>query len=1087
MASPRSARTTTPGSGRALSITPGARVLQSPVSDEAIWKRLREAGFDEESIKRRDKAALIAYISKLEAEIFDHQHHMGLLILEKKRLNAEYEKLKASSETAELRYNREQAAHASALAEARKREERLKKAVGVKEECIASIEKSMHEMRAESAETKVAAESKLVEARNMLEDAQKKFTEAEGKLLLAESLQAEASRYHRVAERKMVEVEAREDDLRRNILSFKTDCEEKEKEISLERKSLSERQKSLQQEQDRLLDAQALLNQREDIIFGRSQELDRLEKELEDLKLNIGEERKALNDHKFKVELTETSLANREEALNRREALLNKKEQELLVFQEKLASKESDEIKKAVAIHEVDLKKKKSEFEAELEVKRKLIEAEIETKRRAWELREVDLNQREDLLQEKEYDLEVQLRSLVEREKEVSERSNLVDEKENSLRAAEKELEQNNLLLQKEKEENIKLKLELQHSLDSLEEKKKQLEFSRQEFEVLKTETSELSDLEMKLKEEVDLVRSQKQELMAEAEKLAAEKAKFESEWESLDDKREMLRKEAECLAEERLAFSKFIKEEHDNLKQEKDEMRDQYKRDAESLVVERQDFMNNMARERSELFSKLQQERADFLLEIDTRRRELEDCIDKKHEELECSLKEKEVVFEQEKKNQLEYIRSLNEKAAKEMEEVASERKRLETERVEINVDRERRNQEWAELTNSIEELKIQREKLKKQRELLHTDSEEIHRQIEQLKELESLKVALDAEVQRSDSMPGDPETSTRYLKQATSVNDDPNSHGKLNVANSSNPSVLKAVFSPPSSARFTWLKRCTELVFKQSPEKQQLKYEESPVISQRETGLKVTEQMKRSSKSNGHSRYLGNGHSSRGFSKRPNAFGEPKVIVEVPVGENVKATNDSEHESTHDSESAGERRASLMSDKVVPGGRKRRVEKSYSDDCFDPLLETSQNIKKRRQDVGTVDSSEHAITPCIESTQTKVVEQHLVSLSSDQIYEGALEDSVLVVDKVIKVSEVICERTETQSFTNEGSFANEDNIATQNSVGEPQHESNGVLTSDPKAQQKMQELDLGNVGLVNNDHQLQEKDISKKHLQAV
>lgn len=108
------------------------------------------------------------------------------------------------------------------------------------------------------------------------------------------------------------------------------------------------------------------------------------------------------------------------------------------------------------------------------------------------------------------------------------------------------------------------------------------------------------------------------------------------------------------------------------------------------------------------------------------------------------------------------------------------------------------------------------------------------------------------------------------------------------------------------------------------------------------------------------------------------------------------------------------------------------------------------------------------------IESTQTKVVEQHLVSLPSDQICEGALEDSVLVVDKVVKVSEVICERTETPSFTNEGSFANEDNIATQNSVGEPQHESNGVLTSDPKAQQKMLELDLGNVGLVNNDHQV-------------
>lgn len=70
MASPRSevfART--PGSGRALSITPGSRILKGPVSDEAIWKRLKEAGFDEEAIKLRDKAALIAYIAKLEAEV----------------------------------------------------------------------------------------------------------------------------------------------------------------------------------------------------------------------------------------------------------------------------------------------------------------------------------------------------------------------------------------------------------------------------------------------------------------------------------------------------------------------------------------------------------------------------------------------------------------------------------------------------------------------------------------------------------------------------------------------------------------------------------------------------------------------------------------------------------------------------------------------------------------------------------------------------------------------------------------------------------------------------------------------------------
>ena len=68
ISTPRSV-TTRSSSGKHLSITPGSRVLRSPLSDEEIWKRLRDAGFDEESIKQKDKAALVAYIAKLEAEV----------------------------------------------------------------------------------------------------------------------------------------------------------------------------------------------------------------------------------------------------------------------------------------------------------------------------------------------------------------------------------------------------------------------------------------------------------------------------------------------------------------------------------------------------------------------------------------------------------------------------------------------------------------------------------------------------------------------------------------------------------------------------------------------------------------------------------------------------------------------------------------------------------------------------------------------------------------------------------------------------------------------------------------------------------
>lgn len=73
----------------------------------------------------------------------------------------------------------------------------------------------------ECAETKVSAESKLSEAHQLIDEAKKNFTEAVVKLHAAESLQAEASKYNSVADRELQNVEAREDDLRRQIVGFK--------------------------------------------------------------------------------------------------------------------------------------------------------------------------------------------------------------------------------------------------------------------------------------------------------------------------------------------------------------------------------------------------------------------------------------------------------------------------------------------------------------------------------------------------------------------------------------------------------------------------------------------------------------------------------------------------------------------------------------------------------------------------------------------------------------------------------------------------------------------------------------------------
>lgn len=64
---------------------------------------------------------------------------MGLLILERKEFLSRYEQVKASSESTEMVYKREEAKLLSALAEAQKREKSLEKLLGIQKECISNV------------------------------------------------------------------------------------------------------------------------------------------------------------------------------------------------------------------------------------------------------------------------------------------------------------------------------------------------------------------------------------------------------------------------------------------------------------------------------------------------------------------------------------------------------------------------------------------------------------------------------------------------------------------------------------------------------------------------------------------------------------------------------------------------------------------------------------------------------------------------------------------------------------------------------------------------------------------------------------
>ncbi|KAI3878936.1 hypothetical protein MKX03_037333 [Papaver bracteatum] len=938
--------------------------VKSPFTDEKIWTRLREAGFDEESIKRRDKAALIAYIAKLESEVYDYQHHMGLLLLERKDWTSKYEEIKASADTAEMKHKIDRAAHSSALAEARKREESLKKDLGVAKQCITNMEKTVHEKLVESAQAKVEAEGKMVEAHSMFEAALKKFAEAEAKFHAAESLEAEASRYRRSAERKLQEAEERADEHRRRLLTFKSECDAKEKEISLERQSLSERQKTLQLGQERLLESQALLNQREEYISEKSRELSLFEKELEATEAKIKKESRALSEEKSGLDLKLAALSTREKAILQKEAQLGKKEQELLIQQENLAAKEYDEKQKLIVEHKAALEIKKSDFEAELERRRRSMESEMATKRRACELREVDLVQREESIQEKEHELEGQLKALAEKERDVSERLNSVQVREESLIAAEKAMTLEKFHVQKEKDEVTNTQLELQKSMPLLENKRKEIEEAQEKLEAAKRESQELLVLEIKLKEEIDNIRAQKTELMAEADRLVAEKSKFETEWELIDEKREQLKREAELVAEERKAVSKLLKDERDNLKLQKEELREQFRKESESIACEREAFIRKMDLEHSEWFSKIQQERSNFVSDIEMQKRELENCVEKRREEIESHLREKEEAFEEEKKKERLYISSLKEEVAKEQKQVAMEMRKFEKERKEFLLERKRRENEQADLKKSIEELQVQREKLKEQRELLHSDRERITLQVQQLQHLEDLKLASEDAV-HTELHQANPNYSRRKLAKECS-----------NVQTAGQDVKLKSHIpekspdaSAPSTTPLSWIRRCAKLIFEPSPgheESSLVNYEDAKLS---EDNFSMDAGQKLSKGKDG--ALMKSRHGPMRYVTE-----KPGLILAVPsLGEKAKsAYNLKSGIEAHVTESV----SYFEQDYMV--GRKRLNDSSSCDDAV-TLLNQTQNYKKRRQ------HRDDLKTPVKESTYNCAVSTTLPPENEDGI----------------------------------------------------------------------------------------------------
>ncbi|KAL6011020.1 hypothetical protein ACLOJK_001464 [Asimina triloba] len=714
-----------------------------------LWQRFREAGLlDEAALEKRDREALVDRISKLEHEItaeyhelHEYQYTMGLLLIEKKEWASQFEDLSQTLAEAEEMLKREQAAHLIAISEVEKREENLRKALGVEKQCAADhedmtqhthtqealwvqestinrliwltlqtslrtsrldfLEKTLHEECTKSSDIVVSSDKKFAEAHALIVDIEDRKLEAERKLHAADAKMAEASRKNSEMERKLQELEARESFLHKEWSSIKAEHEEQEASLVKQREDLREWEMKLQEGQERLLEGQRLLNYREKRTNDREMFLDEREKHLDD-------------KHKT-VLMTSSTLEKLEDDINKRITALAVKEEEA-------AQKKQDlemETQKLIVEHNAILNTKKREFELELDERRKSIEEELLCVQNAVKEKEEEINHKEEKVVKREQSVEKKMEKLKEKEREYESNLKSLKEREKLVKDEEKLTEAEKKEIETEKYDLIKLKAELEKDKAILIEKKQQILQEQDNLKVTEEERTQINSLQSKLKLEIDGCSHEKESLFKEREDLKQERDNFEREWEALDEKRVDNAKVLNEINKERERLERWKYEEEEFLKGKKLEMECYMQKELESLRLKKKAFEDAMEHDRSEILEKARKDHDDMLRSFDLRSHDLEISMQKRREDVEKLIQERHRAFAEETQGELMHINFLKEQAQKSKGDLKLEWQRLKRERQDMNESREHIVQDQLEIQNDINELNLLSGNLSHQREI--------------------------------------------------------------------------------------------------------------------------------------------------------------------------------------------------------------------------------------------------------------------------------------------------------------------------------------------------------------------------------
>ncbi|CAH8383076.1 unnamed protein product [Eruca vesicaria subsp. sativa] len=685
---------------------------KGPEMASPVTGRVSEIQYDVDPRRLPDK------VSELEKELFEYQQSMGLVLLEKKEWSSKYEELQLEFEDANECLRRERNAHLVAMADVEKREEGLRKALGIEKQCALDLEKALRELRTENAEVKFTADSKLAEADALVRSVEEKSLEVEAKLRAVDARLAEVCRKSSEVERKSKEVEARESSLQRERFAYIAEREADEATLSKQREDLREWEKKLQEGEERVAKSQMLVKQREDRANESDKIIKQKGKELEEAQKKIDATNLALKKKEDDISSRIKALTLREQEIDVLKKSLETKEQELLTMQENLEAREKVEVQQLIDEHQAKLEETRREFELEMEQKRKSIDDSLRSKVVELEKREAEWKHMEEKVAKREQALDKKLEKHKEKEKDFEARLKGIKGRERALKSEEKALETEKRKLAEDKENILNLIAEVEKIKAENEEQLSEIHKEKEELRVTEEERSEYLRLQTELKEQIEKCRSQQELLSKEVEDLKAQRECFEKEWEELDERKAEIETGLKNITDQKVKLERNSHLEEERLKKEKQEASDIMKRELETLKVAKASFAATMEHERSVIYKKAESERSQLLHDIEMLKRKLELDMQSKLEERERELQAKEKLFEEEREKELSNINYLRDLARREMTDVQIDRQRIELEKLEIDASKNHLEEQQTEIRKDVDDLVALTKKLKEQRE---------------------------------------------------------------------------------------------------------------------------------------------------------------------------------------------------------------------------------------------------------------------------------------------------------------------------------------------------------------------------------